>query len=103
MTGGVSLSDVFFIHGILLMPTMMMIKKKTPARNSCHMSPRRIKLFARLALIWPETWTTNDDHHFYPLLSEVEYYLKLNSFGRRLLDSRNIRRSLWPAISLAGS
>ena len=38
------------------------------------------------------------DPHLDALLLEIKYYLKLNRFGRRVMDSRNVSRSLWPAI-----
>jgi hypothetical protein len=38
------------------------------------------------------------DPHLDALLLEIKYYLKLNRFGRRVLDTRNVSRSLWPAI-----
>jgi hypothetical protein len=32
------------------------------------------------------------------LMSDIKYHLKLNRFGRHGLDSKNLRRNLWPVI-----
>jgi hypothetical protein len=38
------------------------------------------------------------EHHRGPFVSKIEYYLKLNRFGRRVLDAPKIIHGLWPRI-----
>jgi hypothetical protein len=48
-----------------------------------------------------DNWTSTDaedDSIMFDELDEIEYYLKLNRFGRRLLDSPNLQTGLWPSL-----